>query len=102
MKIKLITCALLFVTFSCNTNDKKTTDSSNNETNKSENVDAQKKQLNEESRACISLMNSLEQDLNAANASHDIKTSSAIQFRIDSAAEENVKIGQKLMALESK
>ncbi len=102
MKIKLIALAFLIFTFSCNIKDKKNNYDTNNETNQSGNVNAQKKQLNEQSLACISLMNSLEQDLNAANASHNAKKSSAIQKSIDSLAEENIRIGQKLMTLENK
>ncbi len=102
MKITFMAFTILIFTLSCNTNAKTNNEKINNEKNQTENVDAQKKQLNEESLACISLMNSLAQDLNAANASHDIKSSSAIQLRIDSVAGENAKIGQKIMALDNK
>lgn len=102
MKIKLIAFVFLITIFSCNTNNNKANQSSNKEINPSESVDVQKKKLNDQSLACISLMNSLELDLNSAQASHDLKTTLAIQKRIDSAAEENSKIGQKLMVLENK
>ena len=102
MKIKLTAFAILLFTLSCNTKTKTNTDSTINDKNQTLNVDEQKKKLNDQSLACISLMNSLAQDLNAANGSHDVKRSSAIQLSIDSAALENVKIGQKLIALENK
>ena len=104
MKIRIIAFAIMLGILSCNTNDKKATDNGskgNNATTSESNAD-QKKSLNEQSRACIALMNTLEEELNAANASKDTQAAAAIQLRIDSAAEENVKIGQKIMALENK
>ncbi len=100
MKIKLIAPAFLIVIFSCNTSDKKTSVGSSNESTQSGNIEEQKKQLNEQSQACIALMNLLDQNLHAAYVAHDSKTAEAIQLRIDSAAMENAKIGQKLMALD--
>jgi len=63
-------------------------------------IEAQKKALNDQSRACIALMNKLEVEQNAAYAAGDAATATALKQRIDSAARENVMIGQKLMALE--
>ena len=109
MNMKLVAFAFLFFLFSCNTNDKKSSDAVKTETTTTtdENtnggdVEAQKKALNEQSRACIALMNSLEVDKNKALAAGNTDAANAIQSRIDSAATENVKIGQKLMALENK
>ena len=103
MKIRNIALAIMLGIISCNTHDKKATDNGSNGNNAtSESAADQKKVLNEQSRACIALMNSLEEELNAANASQDTQSAAAIQLRIDSAAEENVKIGQKIMALENK
>lgn len=105
MYIKLAAFAFLFFLFSCNGTDKKTTDSVNTETNSTNNngggdVASQKEELNKQSRACIALMNSLEEDMNAANAAGNADAASALKTRIDSAATENAKIGQQLMALE--
>ncbi|MBK8495253.1 MAG: hypothetical protein IPL50_09610 [Chitinophagaceae bacterium] len=45
-------------------------------------------------------MNKLEEEMNTVYAAGDAVTAKSIKARIDSAAMENVKIGQKLMALE--
>jgi hypothetical protein len=107
MNMKLVALASLFFLFSCNTNDKKSSDAVKTETTTTTNdntnsgdVDAQKKALNEQSKACIALMNSLEVDKNNAIAAGNAEAAKAFQASIDSAATENAKIGQKLMALE--
>jgi hypothetical protein len=107
MNIKLVAFAFLFFLFSCDTTDKKSSDAVKTETttttddNKTgSDVEAQKKALNEQSKACIALMNSLEVDKNAAVAAGNSELASTLQASIDSAATENAKIGQKLMALE--
>ena len=105
MYLKIAAFAILVFLFSCNGTDSKTTDSVNTEsnstnTNGSGDVASQKEELNKQSRACIALMNSLEDDMNAANAAGNADAASAIKARIDSAATENAKIGQELMALE--
>ena len=106
MNMKIIALAFLFILFSCNTNDKKSSDAVNTETTttndntNSGDAAAQKKTLNDQSKACIALMNSLEVDKNAAVAAGNSELATALQTSIDSAATENAKIGQKLMALE--
>lgn len=100
--MKIISFAILLTFFSCNANDSKTTNASVENSSSTGGSDDQKKQLTEQSRACIALMNSLENDLNAATASHDAQAAAAIQLRIDSTAKENVRIGQKLLALDNK
>ena len=106
MNSKLLAFAFLFFLFSCNTNDKKSTDAVNTQTTTTTDdtnggdVEAQKKALNDQSKACIALMNSLEVDKNAAVAAGNSDLATTLQTSIDSAATENVKIGQKLMALE--
>ena len=60
----------------------------------------QVKELNEQSLKCIRLMNSLEEQKDAAIASGDAAGASELSQRIDSAAKENVKIGQKLLELQ--
>lgn len=102
MKIKLIAFVFLITIFSCNTNNNKENQSSNKEISPSESVSVQKKQLNDQSRACITLMNTLEDQLNSAMTLHNKKAAVSIQLRIDSVAEQNAQIGQKLMALENK
>jgi hypothetical protein len=107
MNMKLVALAFLFFLFSCNTDDKNSSDAVKTETTTTTDdntnggdVDAQKKALNEQSRACIALMNSLEVKMNAAVAEGNAEAAKAFQASIDSAATENAKIGQKLMALE--
>ncbi len=105
MYLKLLVLALLLFFFSCNDIDKIKTDDvkteqTTNDTNASEDLEAQKEALNKQSRACIALMNSLEVDMNAANAAGNAQLASTLKARIDSAATENVNIGQKLMALD--
>lgn len=107
MYIKLTAILFLFILLSCNANKESDTDTVNKETTTTTDdgkpavdIEAQKKALNDQSRACIALMNALEPELNAAYAAGDAATAKAIKARIDSAAMENVKIGQKLMALE--
>jgi len=102
MRIKLVTIALFLVLFSCNDTEKSNTDDAKTEqTNDgSASVEEQKEALNKQSKECIALMNALEPDMNAANAAGNTDAAKAIQARIDSAARENVMIGQKLMALE--
>lgn len=104
MNFKTCAFALLIFLLSCNSADKK--DSSSTETqntttgNSSTDVEAKKAELNRQSKACIAIMNSLDEELRAAQASGDGNKASAIQARIDSAAMENAKIGQQLMALD--
>ena len=105
MNLKLTVLALLLFLFSCNDTDKTKTDDvkteqTTNDTNAAGDVEAQKEALNKQSRACIALMNSLEVDMNVANAAGNAQLASTLKARIDSAATENVKIGQKLMALD--
>ena len=100
MYIKLTAILFLFILFSCNSNNKSDTNSVSTETTTTTDTEAQKKALNDQSRACIALMNALEPDMNAAYAAGDAATAQAIKTRIDSAATENAKIGQLLMALE--
>ena len=106
MYIKLAALAFLLFLFSCNdtdtnkTGDDVKTETTTNETGTSGTVEEQKEALNKQSRACIALMNSLEVDMNAANAAGNTEAATALKQRIDSAAMENVKIGQKLMELE--
>lgn len=105
MYTKLLAFALLLFLFSCNdtestTDDDVKTETTTKETDASGDVEAQKKALNDQSRACIALMNSLEVDMNAAYAAGNAEAARTLKARIDSAARENVLIGQKLMALE--
>jgi len=106
MNIKLLASAFLIFLFSCNTTDKKSSNAVNTQTTtttadkNSGDVEAQKKTLNNQSKACIALMNSLEVDKNAAVAAGNSELATTLQASIDSAATENAKIGQKLMALE--
>lgn len=109
MYIKLSTIAFLFLLLSCN--DTKEKDSIKTETSTSVSsddddaqpagdIEAQKAALNEQSKACIALMNKLEVDQNAAFAAGDAATAQTIKAQIDSAARENIKIGQQLMELD--
>lgn len=106
MYIKLTFIAFLFVLCSCNgNNDSQSTDTKTETTTTTDDepeadIEAQKKSLNLQSKACIALMNKLEEDMNAAYAAGDAATAQALKASIDSAARENVLIGQKLMALE--
>ncbi len=101
MNIKFAAFAFLLFLFSCNGTDKNNTNNVNTETTTGTgDVASQKEELNKQSRACIALMNSLEEDMNAANAAGNAYAAAALKTRIDSAATENAKIGQKLMALE--
>lgn len=105
MNLKLPVFALLLFSFSCNDTDKTKTDDvkteqTTHDTNASADVVAQKEALNKQSRACIALMNSIEVDMNAAYAAGNAQLASTLKARIDSAATENAKIGQKLMALD--
>ena len=107
MNIKLIALAFVIFLFSCNTTDNKSSDAVNTQTTTTTNdntkggdIEAQKKALNDQSKACIALMNSLEVDKNNAIAAGNAEAAKAFQTSIDSAATENAKIGQKLMALE--
>ena len=107
MNVKLTAVALLFILSSCNANNENDPSTVNTETTTTTDDDktavdteAEKKELNKQSLACIALMNKLETDLNAAYTAGEAETARAIKTRIDSAATENAKIGQKLMALE--
>jgi len=106
MQTKLILVAVLVILLSCNANNENDTKTVNTETTTTTDdesavdTEAEKKALNEQSLACIALMNKLEPELNAAYANADTETARAIKARIDSTAIENVKIGQKLMALD--
>ena len=100
---KLAAIIFAFFLFSCHGTDKSSNTintESTTTTNSRDDLEEQKKALNDRSRACIALMNSLEEDMNAASAAGNAEGAAALQLRIDSAATENVKIGQKLMALE--
>jgi hypothetical protein len=103
MYIKLTAIAFVFFLFSCKDTDKNSTTNNQSTTttdgSSSGDVEAQKKALNEQSRACIAIMNAVEEQMNAANAAGDTQTASAFKATMDSAATENAKIGQKLMAL---
>lgn len=106
--MKLIAVLFISILLSCNSNNETDTKATSTETTSATDDDAtpatdteaQKKALNDQSKACIALMNALEPDMNAAYAAGDAATAIAIKARIDSAARENVKIGQKLMALD--
>jgi hypothetical protein len=107
MYIKLTVTVFLFILLSCNGNTESDSKTVNTETTNTTDddqtvvdIDAEKKALNEQSLACIALMNKLEVDQNAAYAAGDAATAAAIKARIDSAALENARIGQKLMALD--
>lgn len=108
MHIKLTTLSLVFFLFSCNDakeNDSKPTDapttvSADDDDKPADDIAARKKALNEQSRACIALMNALEPEQNAAYAAGNAELARSIKARIDSAARENVRIGQQLMALD--
>lgn len=109
MHIKLPAIAFLFFLFSCNSNKEsdpkpagtETSVSTDDNAKPATDIAAQKKVLNEQSLACIALMNALEVDQKAAYAAGDAETAKAIGVRIDSAAMENAKIGQQLMALDN-
>jgi len=102
MNSKLIAAIFLFFLLSCNNSDKKNTEriDTTNNSQSYDDVESEKKALNEQSKKCIALMNSLEEEKNSAQASGDAARANALQASIDSAAKENVMIGQKLMALE--
>lgn len=105
MYIKLTAILFLFILLSCNANKESDTNAVSTETTTDDeksttDTETQKKALNDQSRACIALMNALEPEMNAAYAAGDAVTAKAIKTRIDSAATENAKIGQLLMALE--
>ena len=107
MYIKLMAIVFLFILFSCNGNQENHSTDSKTETVTGTDddmpaldIEAEKKLLNEQSRACIALMNKLEEEMNTAYAAGDAVAAKSIKASIDSAAMENVKIGQKLMALE--
>lgn len=57
--------------------------------------------LNAQSLKCISIMNQAGEQQSAATAAGDKATALALQTTIDSAATENAKIGQQLMALQA-
>lgn len=105
MHLKLTVLALALFLFSCNDTDKTKTDEvkteqTTNDNNNSGDIETQKEALNKQSRACIALMNSLEVEMNAAYAAGNAQLASTLKASIDSAARENVMIGQKLMALD--
>ncbi len=105
MYLKLTVLAVSLFLFSCNDTDKTktddvTTEQTTNDNNSSGDIEAQKEALNKQSRACIALMNSLEVEMNAAYAAGNAQLASTLKASIDSAARENVMIGQKLMALD--
>jgi hypothetical protein len=88
MKTTTITAAALFLVLtSCNTGN-------NNED--------EIKKLNEQSKQCISIMNKSDAQKTIAMNAGDNATVAAMQKTMDSAALENAKIGQQLMALQSK
>lgn len=102
--MRLTILAILVFLFSCNSGANKTdaekADTTTNTANTSADVEAQKEALNKQSKECIAIMNFLEERKNAALAAGNAKEAAFISVRIDSAAMENAKIGQKLMALE--
>lgn len=107
MKIKTTAIAFLFILFSCNVNNENEAKPASTETKSTTDddtpttdIEAQKKALNDQSKACIALMNRLEVEQNAAYAAGDAAAASNLKKRIDSAATENAKIGQQLMALD--
>ena len=104
MKIKTTAIAFMFVLFSCNVNNENEAKPASTETTDdgtpTTDIEAQKKALNDQSKACIALMNRLEVEQNAAYAAGDAAAASNLKKRIDSAATENAKIGQQLMALD--
>lgn len=102
MFTKLIATAFLFLLISCKSNDSSDPNTVNTSTSAKSpsSIEAEKKALNEQSLACIALMNSLEEKQHAAQAAGDIASAKAFGASIDSAATENAKIGQKLMALD--
>lgn len=109
MYIKLATIAISFFLLACNNTKENDSNAPGTSTSVSTNddddakpagdIEAQKAALNKQSKACIALMNALEPEMNAAYAAGDAATAQSIKARIDSAAMENVKIGQQLMAL---
>lgn len=105
MYIKLAAIALLVFLFSCNdtetnkTDDVKTEETTN-DNNASADIEAQKEELNKQSKACIALMNSLEVEMNAAYSAGNAELARTLKARIDSTAREHVLIGQKLIALD--
>lgn len=108
MHLKLTAITFLFFLLSCNTNKETNSKTPDTETSASTDdkkpatdVAAQKKALNEQSHACIALMNTLEVDQKAAYAAGNAEVANAIGARIDSAALENAKIGQQLIALDN-
>ena len=100
MYSKLIAMFSIFFLFSCNDGDKGKEAVNEQTENASGDIESQKKALNDQSKACIALMNKLEEEQNAAYASGDSDKALLLKTRIDSAAMENVRIGQKLMALD--
>ena len=105
MYIKLAVFALALFLFSCDDTEKTTTDdvkteNTTNDTNASGDIEAQKKALNDQSKACIAIMNSAEEQMNAAYAAGNAEAARAFKATMDSAAMENSKIGQKLMELD--
>ena len=102
MSTKLIAFAFVFFLMSCNSNKDSSPKAEGTETAAKSPADiaAEKKALNEQSLACIALMNSLEVKQQAAAASGDTASASSYRASIDSAAMENAKIGQKLMDLD--
>ncbi len=63
--------------------------------------DEERKALNDESKKCIRAMNAFEVQMNSASQAGDAVAAGMYQKSMDSAARENVMIGQKLMALDA-
>lgn len=87
MTFKLTPIAFALLLFSC--------------TAGSSGKDAERKALNDESKKCIRAMNAFEEQKNSALQAGDATAAGIFQNSMDSAARENVMIGQKLMALDA-
>ena len=96
---KFLIAAIVLLT-ACN-NEQKPSSSTEPATNTPAATDntAEIEQLNKQSKECIRLMNTMEEAKAAAIAQGDAETAAACRKTIDSAARENVKIGQRLMEL---
>lgn len=64
------------------------------------NKDSQLKTLNDQSLKCISVMNTAQNQKDAAMAAGNAGLATTYQATVDSAATENAKIGQQMMALQ--
>ncbi len=87
MNIKTTAFGLFILMISCN--------------EKKDNNQEALKSLNEQSLKCIAIMNKAEAFKNQAISTNNTEEIAAYQKTIDSAARENAKIGQQIMALPS-